>query len=110
MSNDPNCHVEPVVKPIDQQALNSSITAVLAVQGMGCPRCAMRVRNGLLRLEGVILVDVVLEQGIAGVAYDPECITLKDLTAAVAASGDGSHHVYSAEFIQNVPTATAWNV
>ena len=44
---------------------------VLAVWGMGCPRCAMRVHNGLLGVDGILLVEVILERGMAGVAYDP---------------------------------------
>jgi len=29
---------------------------------MGCPRCATRVRNGLLTLDGVLVADVFLER------------------------------------------------
>jgi copper chaperone CopZ len=110
MSDEQNCHVDPVVKALDRAALDKSLTAVLAIDGMGCPRCAIRVRNGLLRLEGVVLVDVLLERGVAGVAYDPERVTPQALTEAVAAAGNDSHHVYRAEFIQNIPTAQAWNL
>jgi copper chaperone CopZ len=109
MSDEQNCHVEPVDKPLDQDALNKSLTAVLAVDGW-LPALRMRVRNGLLRLEGIVLVDVLLERGVAGVAYDPERVTTQALTEAVAAAGNDSHHVYRAEFIQNIPTAQAWNL
>lgn len=108
--SDENCHVEPTIKPVDEEALAQSMTAVLAVDGMGCPRCAIRVRNGLLRVEGVVVADVVLDQGIAGVAYDPTRLAPADLVDAVANSGDGSHHVYSARFIQNVPSAQVWQI
>ncbi len=110
MNDDQSCHVEPVVKPLDQAALEQSLTAVLAVSGMGCPRCAMRVRNSILQLDGVVLVDVILERGLAGVAYDPGKVTTGDLTQAVAAAGNDGHHVYRAEFVQNIPSAQAWQV
>jgi copper chaperone CopZ len=110
MSDDRGCHVDPVIKAIDQDALARSLTAILAVSGMGCPTCAMRVRNGLLGTDGVVVADVVLEQGIAGVAYDPAIVSPSDLLSVVAHAGDDSHHVYSAQFIQNMPSSSAWNL
>lgn len=49
MSNhhDQNCHVDPMVKPVNQAALENAEAVYLAVQGMGCPRCAMRVQKRL---------------------------------------------------------------
>ncbi len=47
MSEHENCHVEPLDKPLDETALAKATAAYLAVWGMGCPRCALRVRNGL---------------------------------------------------------------
>jgi copper chaperone CopZ len=108
MSDEQGCYVEPVVKEIDQNALARSLTAVLSIAGMGCPRCALRVRNGLLRVEGVIVADVVLETGIAGVAYDPKTTSSADLLEAVAHAGDDSHHIYAAHFIQDIPSQSAW--
>ncbi len=53
MSNSDDCHVEPISKPTTEAARARADLARLAVWGMRCPNCAMRVRNSLLRLEGV---------------------------------------------------------
>ena len=103
-----NCHVEPLEKPIDPLALQSATAVFLMVQGMGCPRCAMRVRNGLLGLEGVLVANVFLEEGMALAAYDPARVETGDLIAAVAAAGgDGRHH-YEAQVIGQAPTDSAF--
>ncbi len=88
-----NCHVEPLDKPLDEAALDTAMAAYLSVGGMGCPRCAQRVRNGLLSLDGVLLADVLLDRGLAAAAYDPQQLSPDDLVGAVAGAGnDGRHH------------------
>lgn len=95
-----NCHVDPIEKPLDREALDTAMIAYLAVWGMGCPRCAMRVRNGLLNQDGVLMADVYLERGIAKAAYDPQQITTDDLVLAVASAGNDGRHHYQAKFIK----------
>lgn len=107
MSEQDICHVEPVEKAIDETALESAQAAYLSVSGMGCPRCAIRVRNGLLSLEGVLLAEVHLEQGVAAAAFDATKVTPENLVAAVAAAGNDGHHNYQAVFIKQVPAAQA---
>ena len=107
MKDHENCHVEAVEKPLDREALASSQVAFLAVWGMGCPRCAMRVHNGLLRLDGVLLVEVMLERGLAGVAYIPAQVEPSDLVHAVAEAGNDGRHHYQAEVVKVVPAAEA---
>jgi copper chaperone CopZ len=48
-----------------------SMIAYMADYGIGCPRCAMRIRNGLLSLDGVLLAEVNLENRFAAAAIDP---------------------------------------
>ena len=110
MSADENCHVEAVEKPLDHVALADAMAAYLSVKGMGCPSCAMRVRNGLLNLEGVLLAEVYLERGVAAAAYDPQQVTPDLLVQAVARSGNDGRHHYWAEVIQEVPAAQALNL
>jgi copper chaperone CopZ len=105
MSGHKNCHVEPLEKPVDYEALATAMVAYLAVAGMGCPRCAMRVRNGLLGLDKVFLTDVFLEKGLAAVVYDPEYITPDDLMIAVTAAGNDGRHHYRAKVVGEVPAA-----
>lgn len=107
MSEQKNCHVDPIEKPLDRDALSVATVAYLAVGGMGCPRCAMRVRNGLLSLDGVLLAEVHLEQGVAATAYDTNRVHPNELLWAVAAAGNDNHHNYSAKLIEQVPATQA---
>lgn len=105
--NKNNCHVDPLEKPPDHAAISEAMAAYLAVWGMGCPNCAMRVRNSLLNLDGVLLVDIFLEQAMAVVSYDPKRVNSDELVRAVAgASNDGRHH-YRAEVMTVMTVAEA---
>ncbi len=108
MSEHENCHVDPVEKPLDSAALELAQAAFLGVSGMGCPTCAMRVRNGLLDLDGVLIADVHLENGVAAVAYDPAEVTLDGLVTAVFQSGNDGRHHYQAQIIQTLPANEAF--
>ncbi len=107
MDEHENCHVDPLEKPLDREALATAKAAYLAVWGMGCPRCATRVRNGLLRLEGVLLAEVFLDRGVAAAAYDPNRVTPQDLLAAVAGAGNDGRHRYHAEVMAVVEASEA---
>jgi copper chaperone CopZ len=99
MSHHENCHVEPTVKPFDEAALAEAMVAYLAVSGMGCERCAMRVRNGLLNQEGVVLADVFLHEGVAAVTFDAARLHPDWLLEVVAGAGNDGRHRYWAEVI-----------
>ncbi|MFQ5689988.1 MAG: heavy-metal-associated domain-containing protein [Gemmatimonadota bacterium] len=99
-----DCHVEPLDKPVAEAAIAHARTATLSVNGMGCVNCAHRVRNGLLRREGVYRVDVDLGAGTARVQFDASVIDLPDLLEAVAAAGAESHHAYSARILDVLET------
>jgi hypothetical protein len=71
MSERENCHVEPLEKPLNRDALATAVVAFLEVSGMSCLRCVVRVRNGLLSLDGVLLAEVNLENRFAAAAIDP---------------------------------------
>lgn len=100
MNDHAECQVEPVEKPLDQAVLAGADAAYLAVWGMGCPRCATRVRNGLLGLDGVLLAEVFLEMGFAAVAFDPQSVATEDLINAVSSAGDDARHHYAAEVLR----------
>ncbi|HVC41261.1 MAG TPA: heavy metal translocating P-type ATPase [Candidatus Saccharimonadales bacterium] len=58
----------------------------LAIEGMTCASCAIRIEKRLNRLEGVTAtVNFASEQ--AAVAFDPEQVAVDDLIAAVGAAG-----------------------
>jgi copper chaperone CopZ len=102
-----NCHVDLLDKPMHSDMLPDAMAAYLAVWGMGCPNCAKRVHNGLLRLDGVLQVDVLQEQSIAVVTYDPQKVSADDLLQAVADSGQDSRHNYSAGVMTVMSAAEA---
>lgn len=103
MSEGENCQVEPLEKPLNRDALATAVVAYLEVSGMGCMRCAVRVRNGLLSLDGVLLAEVNLENGFAAAAIDPLRVRYSDLIAAVVGAGNDGRHHYHAKFIKLVP-------
>lgn len=107
MNEHEDCHVEPVEKTLDEAALQTAQAVLLYVSGMSCPRCATRVRNGLLFQQGVLYADVDLEYGVATVAYDPEQMTADDLVTAVADVGNGGHHLYQARVWRSLPAYQA---
>ena len=93
------CHVEPVEKPVSAEALEAADRVFLLVRGMGCPNCAVRVRNGLLSLDGVLAVHISLERGLARVLYDSSQVRPDVFPDAVAEVGDGNHHKYTAQIL-----------
>lgn len=99
-----SCHVAPIEKDVDAAALARASEVVLAVRGMGCPTCAVRVRNALLRLRGVLSAFVVLREGSATVYVDPALISTAELLEAVSLAGVESGHHYIAAVVDG-PTA-----
>ncbi len=95
-----NCHVAPIQKDVSVEDQNAAQMVILAVWGLGCENCANRVRNSLLRLDGVVSADVGLAHGLALVDYVPSKTNLNDILLAVAAAGNDGHHHYRAEIVQ----------
>ena len=94
------CQVRAMEKPVDDVALRGSAAALLRVDGMGCGGCATRVRNGLLRVPGVLAARVELAEGMVRVNFDSVRTPVQDLLNAVADAGDGSHHDYRATLVE----------
>lgn len=90
------CHVEAVHKSPSIEERREQAVALLAVEGMGCPNCVLRVRNGLLQVYGVVDAAVDLEAGQARVVYNPALVQPKHLPRAVAAAGAAARHDYRA--------------
>ena len=96
---DPACHVEPVFKRPSEQELRHSADTRLAIQGMGCPNCAARVRNSLVSLPGVTDAAVDHESGLAKVVFNPILVDRQALLEAVARAGRDGRHEYRAQVI-----------
>lgn len=96
---DKKCHVDVIHKSPSIEERREQAVALLAVEGLGCPNCVLRVRNGLLQLYGVISADIDLEVGQARVVYNPRLVDPKHLPRAVAAAGAAARHEYRAYVI-----------
>lgn len=92
-------YVEPLDKAVDRNLLLTAQTAYFAVWNMECSHCPIWVRNGLLKLDGVLLVDVFLNEAIAAVTFDPLNMTTDDLIKAIFRTGEDICHFYGAELI-----------
>ena len=94
-----SCHVEPVEKAVTVQQVRDADRILLSVGGMGCPNCALRVRNGLIAVDGVYRADVYLNLRLAEVYYDGSKLSAEALTAAVHKAGNDGRHEYYAVVI-----------
>jgi copper chaperone CopZ len=63
MNQSRSCHVEVFKKQSSPDELANVHSAVLDVRGMGCPRCAQRVQNSLLKVRGIVNADVDHQSG-----------------------------------------------
>lgn len=94
-----DCHVERIEKNISAEDRDAAQMVILAIWGLGCENCANRVRNSLLRLDGVVSADIGLAHGLALVDYVPSKTNLNDILLAVTAAGNDGHHHYRAEVV-----------
>jgi len=90
------CHVDPIQKKPTVEEQQTLTTALLAVWGMDCPNCVVRVRNGLLALYGVVDADIALELGTTEVLFNPKLTTIPALVSTIGrAGGDWEHHYFA---------------
>ncbi|HEY7833920.1 MAG TPA: heavy metal translocating P-type ATPase [Ktedonobacterales bacterium] len=82
-------------------------TATLALEGMTCASCALRIERGLKRVSGVAAASVNLATERAAVTYDPATASLDDLLATVKATGYGATSVPSAAEVLAAPPRPA---
>lgn len=93
---DESCHVELLQKTATAEEQQATAVILLGVQGMGCPNCAARVRNGLLTLTGVTEAEVDHITGTAHVEFNPDLVNIQALCEAVAGAGHDGRHRYRA--------------
>jgi len=68
-------------------AAPESLTARLAVEGLHCMSCVLRLQSALEDVPGVVSADVDLGSRVATVVYEPGAAAVDDLAAAVTAAG-----------------------
>ena len=93
------CYVVPIQKIATAEECYRLEMALLTVWGMGCPNCAARVRNSLLSLNGVVNAFVDHITGMAGVAFNPQLVSVEMLLGAVAHAGNDGRHEYGAQLL-----------
>lgn len=79
------------VGPISPAGRSSDVTTgttvTLAVSGMTCATCPITVKQALLKVGGVTVVEMSLERAEAVVTYDPSRTTVASLTRATTNAG-----------------------
>ena len=77
--------------PHDQQTTEQQLAAesraTLALEGMTCASCAIRIEKGLKKVPGVKDANVNLATEQAAVTYDPTQTTLEQMVQKVEAVG-----------------------
>ena len=84
---------------LDNRVLETAMAVYLNVWNMQCPDCANWVKDCLLQIDGIFIVDVFHAQGIAVVIYDPALVVMHELLAAFGQIGTHKSHSYGAEII-----------
>lgn len=96
MKKEGHCHVDVVERNPSLAELAEVAEMKLLVAGMGCPNCALRVRNALVVCQGVVDAQVDHVSGQAVIQFNPGMVGPGDLIHAVSTAGTGSHHQYIA--------------
>src|SRR6266496_524922 len=76
----------PPPPPVQEETRNEEHTT-LALEGMTCASCAMRIEKGLKKVPGVIDAQVNLATERATVTYDPEQTGVEQMVQKVEAVG-----------------------
>lgn len=92
---------------VDQEAPAAATVAYLAMRGPACPTCAMRIRSGLLNVQGVFLAEVDQAGQLATALYDSARLAPPDLVQAAAAAGHDGCRGCTGEFMAQVPAELA---
>ena len=104
------CLVEPVAKPWDPKRFHKAVVAYLGVSGMGCIGCKMRVQNGLLNLNGVLLANVELQDGSVTAIYNPKQVSPSDLILTIEnAAGEDGRRFWASLYFQ-IPAEKAYAI
>jgi Cu+-exporting ATPase len=85
MATEARRHVEEATVTQDQTGEESR--TVLALEGMTCATCAMRIEKGLKKVPGVIDANVNLASELANVIYDPGQTDIEQMVQKVEAVG-----------------------
>jgi copper chaperone CopZ len=99
LKHEGGCQVTPVYATASEAQLAQASVLFLAVEGMGCPTCTQRVRNGLLQIQGVLDASVELDSGLAKVWFDDGVVTPATVAADLPAAASDARHSYTARLL-----------
>src|SRR5258708_24415132 len=77
---------QEIEQPLVQQG-SEVLRATLALEGMTCASCAMRIEKGLKKVPGVLDAQVNLATELGTVTYDPALTGFEQMAAKVEAIG-----------------------
>src|SRR5215471_14784983 len=72
---------------VTQEPVGEECRTILALEGMTCATCAMRIEKGLKKVPGVIDANVNLASEQANVIYDPGQTDIEQMVQKVEAVG-----------------------
>lgn len=96
--------VDPVEKKAAPEELLNTAVAYLAIFGMECSVCAVRVRNSLLGIHGVASAEVEYVMRASRVVFAPGLTTVPVLIDAVARAESNGQHKYRATLLDLAET------
>jgi len=90
---------KPVQRAMVPFSSDTVKAACVRISGLGCNNCVTHVKNSLGRLDGVLLVEIALEDGLATMVYDPLITSPVDIIRAVESAAHDGKHRYWADVI-----------
>jgi copper chaperone CopZ len=97
---DDPCDIKAIHKTIVDEENKISQVTFLAISGLNCPNCAIRVRNALLNVYGV--TDAIIDHidGLGEVTYNPNLVERERITDIVSKAGGDGIHSYKAMILE----------
>ena len=92
-------HYVDFVEDTVEEDLEPITAAFFVVFGMDCPRCAARIRNSLLSVEGVIEAYVDYAGSTVQVIFNPQLTNVPALVTTVNQTPAENRHGYWAVFL-----------
>jgi Cu+-exporting ATPase len=87
MASDIKPRIETTGQTTDDPLKVEQSRATLALEGMTCASCAMRIEKGLKKVPGVLDASVNLATELANVTYDPQQTGIEQMVQKVGAVG-----------------------
>lgn len=100
---DDPCDIKAIQKTISEEEKQTTQVTYLAIEGLNCPNCAIRVRNALLNVLGVTDANIDSTLGLGEVTFNPALLERASLIDIVSNAGGDGIHSYSAKFLSNLP-------